>query len=140
LLSLSAFLTTPSFFSFAFSNFLCERSPCHLPSPLSPLALLGILDSLIPGARKHHKGPRAVTLAKNSKQPAQQKRSMQRRELLFAGPPSTGLGSTVHLRQLPTERSRDNRTHEEKMAVLEWVSYLFLPPFFFFLSFLAFSS
>jgi hypothetical protein len=62
-----------------------------------------------------------------------QKKWMQRRDLLFTTTPSTGLGSGPqlmdHLRQLPTERSRDNRTCEEKMAMLEWVR-LFSPLLF----------
>ena len=81
------------------------------------------LISLIPGARRHHKGPQPATVAK--KRPTQ-KRSMQRRELLFATMPSTGSGSMGHSQQLPTERSKDNRTAEERDGLLAWVS-----PFFF---------
>jgi hypothetical protein len=38
-----------------------------------------------------------------------------------------GSGSTGHIQQLPTEHSRDNRTHEEKMATLEWVRPSLVP-------------
>ncbi|KAI0264065.1 hypothetical protein BGY98DRAFT_1043538 [Russula aff. rugulosa BPL654] len=79
------------------------------------------LYDLIPGAWEHHKGPRWATLAKRK---SSQKQWLQRREQLFATTPSTGAGSGPHstgqLQQLPTERSRDNRVQEEKMAVLEW--------------------
>jgi hypothetical protein len=58
-----------------------------------------------------------------------QKLWMQRRGQLFTTAASTGFGSgpqsTEYLRQLPTERSKDNRTQEEVMAVLKWVSSFF---------------
>ena len=52
---------------------------------------------------------------------------MQHRELQFSTTLLTGTGpqSTDNGQQLPTERSRDNRTPEEKQAVLDWVSFLF---------------
>ena len=91
---------------------------------LHPLA--DTFYSLIPGARRHHKGPRP---AKRPMQKQRAKQWMQRRELLFTTTPSTGMGSgpqsTDTFQQLPTERSRDNRTSEEKDAVLEWVSFSF---------------
>ena len=91
---------------------------------LHPLA--DTFPSLIPGARRHHKGPRP---AKRPMQKQRAKQWMQRRELLFTTTPSTGMGSgpqsTDTFQQLPTERSRDNRTSEEKDAVLEWVSFSF---------------
>jgi hypothetical protein len=64
-----------------------------------------------------------------------QKPWMQRRELLFTTAPSTGSGSGSQLtmdysQQLPVERSRDNRTQEEKTALLEWVRALFFSFFF----------
>jgi hypothetical protein len=99
---------------------------------------LTLTPSLIPGVRKHHKGPRPATLSK--KQPVQkvQKLWMVRRGQLFPPTSSTGTGSgsgpqsTGRLQQLPTERSRDNRMREEKMAVLDWVClFFFLIPFAF---------
>jgi hypothetical protein len=59
---------------------------------------------------------------------------MQHREQLFTATPleGSGSGSAEYLKQLPTEHSRDNRTHKEKMAVLEWVCSF--PFSFFFLS------
>jgi hypothetical protein len=59
---------------------------------------------------------------------------MQHQELLSTTAPSTGSGSMENSEQLLTERPRDNqmpeerrdnRTHEERMAVLEWVGSFF---------------
>lgn len=69
--------------------------------------------SLLPGARRPHKGLRAG--AKRSKP----KQSVQRREqLLDRG--TSSMGAIVHA--LPTERSRDMRTPEEIAALVPWVS------------------
>jgi hypothetical protein len=61
------------------------------------------------------------------------KQSTQWRELLFTSFSPDGTITYC----LPTERSKDNRTAEDKARLLQWVSVLFplLLHFFFFLSF-----
>ncbi|KAH9032488.1 hypothetical protein EDB85DRAFT_2145603 [Lactarius pseudohatsudake] len=78
-------------------------------------------DGLLPGARNRHRGPRdpGVTkggVAKPPKKKGTTKQSALRRELLF----SDDAGSTTSQPFLPTERSKDMRTREEKAAVLSW--------------------
>ncbi|KAH9043623.1 hypothetical protein EDB85DRAFT_1911398 [Lactarius pseudohatsudake] len=78
-------------------------------------------DGLLPGARKKHRGPRDGGVTKSTKglgKKASTKRSTLRRELLFSG----GGGGMDSMTQpcLPTERSKDMRTEEEKAAVLVW--------------------
>ncbi|KAH9160209.1 hypothetical protein EDB89DRAFT_2168576 [Lactarius sanguifluus] len=78
-------------------------------------------DGLLPGARKKHRGPRDGGVMKSTKSPgkrASTKRSTLRRELLFSAA-SDGVGSTTRP-CLPTERSKDMRTDEERAAVLTW--------------------
>ena len=75
--------------------------------------------SLLPGARKSHRGPRDRSVAKGPKKKGAVKLSTQRRELLFSG---TTDGSNAKIRTcLPTERSKDTRTNAEKAELLAWV-------------------
>ncbi|KAH9026656.1 hypothetical protein EDB84DRAFT_1563675 [Lactarius hengduanensis] len=75
-------------------------------------------DSLLPGARIKHRGPRDGGVTKKGpKKKAATKLSMQRRELLFNA--GGGMGSTTRP-CLPTERSKDMRTDEERAALLAW--------------------
>ncbi|KAH9977517.1 hypothetical protein BJV74DRAFT_798535 [Russula compacta] len=74
-------------------------------------------ESLVPGAHKYHKEPQSLSHSKQSGCPAQ-KLSLLRQELLFA---STADRLRENCHQLPTGRSEDHRTPEEKRAVLEWV-------------------
>ncbi|KAH9020930.1 hypothetical protein EDB85DRAFT_2001884 [Lactarius pseudohatsudake] len=79
-------------------------------------------DGLLPGARKKHRGPRDGGVTKSTKGPgkkASAKRSTLRRELLFSAAAAAGMGSTTQP-CLPTERSKDMRTAEERAAVLVW--------------------
>ncbi|KAH9023513.1 hypothetical protein EDB84DRAFT_1564685 [Lactarius hengduanensis] len=78
-------------------------------------------DGLLPGARKKHRGPRDGGVTKSTKGPgkrASTKRSTLRRELLFSAA-ADGMGSTTRP-CLPTERSKDMRTDEERAALLAW--------------------
>ncbi|KAH9164833.1 hypothetical protein EDB89DRAFT_2067853 [Lactarius sanguifluus] len=79
-------------------------------------------DGLLAGARKKHRGPRDGGVTKSTKGPGKKastkKRSTLRRELLFSAA-AAGTGSTTQP-CLPTERSKDMRTDEERAAVLVW--------------------
>jgi hypothetical protein len=75
---------------------------------------------LLPGARNKHRGPRGDGVTKKKKKGAM-KQSMQRCALLFGGI-ADSMGSTMTAEPcLPTERSKDTRTDEEKAALLAWV-------------------
>lgn len=76
------------------------------------------LHSLLPGARKRHRGPRDGGVTKGPKKGAT-KKSTQRRELLFGG--TTDDTNTKIRPCLPTERSKDTRTSAEKAELLAWV-------------------
>ena len=92
-----------------------ERHADEPPFPSLPLY------SLIPGARRKHRGPRDGGVTKNPKKGnAKTKLSTIRRcEKLYHGA-ADGTGLTTG-RCLPTERSRDMRTDEEKRRLLAWV-------------------
>lgn len=79
--------------------------------------LIASLLSLLPGARRPHKGPRPGTRTTKGKQ------SAHRREDLHQVIPD-GTGAVLHA--LPTERSKDMRTVEEIEALLPWVTSLTL--------------
>jgi hypothetical protein len=102
----------------------------HPPPSLSPRCFYH-LPSLLPGARKGHKGPRSGNVVKVKKATAV-KQSTQRRELLFT---SFAPDGTKVTHCLPTERSKDNRTAEEKARLLQWVSVPFPLVVHFFFSF-----
>ncbi|KAH8997084.1 hypothetical protein EDB86DRAFT_2828856 [Lactarius hatsudake] len=80
-------------------------------------------DGLLAGARKKHRGPRGGGVTKSTKGPGKKastkKRLTLRRELLFSAATAAGMGSTTQP-CLPTERSKDMRTDEERAAVLVW--------------------
>lgn len=72
--------------------------------------------SLLPGARNMHRNPR-VGLSKRTSKPA---KSTLRRAALMGTLPATQKAAVHHL--LPTVRSIDRRTAEEKASVFDWVS------------------
>jgi hypothetical protein len=78
-------------------------------------------DGLIPGARNKHRGPRGdgVTNRPKKKKGAM-KQSTQRRALLFGGNADSTGSTTTAEPCLPTERSKDLRTDEEKAELLAW--------------------
>ena len=75
--------------------------------------------SLLPGAHKGHKGPHSASVTKaQKKKKTPLKQSLQWHELLF----TTFAPDRSKVKHcLPTARSKDNRTAEEKVAVIEWV-------------------
>lgn len=79
--------------------------------------MLNFLCSLLPVARKSHRGPRTT-----NKKSTILKTSAQRREQLFSNDidPFT---SITH--QLPSERSKDVRTAQEKLDLIDWVGTVF---------------
>jgi hypothetical protein len=93
-------------------------SQCCAGHTIPSLTRLPTPHSFLPGARKEHKGPRSSGITKKK---TALKQSMKRRELLFATFAPDG-AKVTHC--LPTERSKDNRTVEEKEQVLVWVSHL----------------
>lgn len=74
----------------------------------------GKWESLLPGARNMHRNPR-VGLSKRTSKPA---KSTLRRAALMGTLPATQKAAVHHL--LPTVRSIDRRTAEEKASVFDW--------------------